>query len=306
MPAAPVFIAYVDLAVIVGRFVDSNLKAQSVEAQISQTGQALCEWMQSLDSNLRLSSSAAGASSPAHFDIQQLHVTYYAVVAMLYRARNSDDPLPTVAVLAGSTIAGIFEELLARDQVRHLGPVYTFYLLVASIALLSCYKYPNLWPVAQEDLRIISQAQEEMKKKWGSALGSIRSFDRMYEVTTNTQSIRASHPPATIDAPQALLLQDVPSVSCRLWEALQVEPTMLSLGNLLPTNRFQMANSEMDTLAQSRPQTLSHGLSATASGQLTIQGPLPYAPTDQLPTWPTDETFFGEYLFWDDLTMDPV
>jgi hypothetical protein len=262
--------------------------------------------MQSLDSTLRLSNSAVVASSPAHFDVQQLHVTYYAAVAMLYRARTSDEPLPTVAVLAGSTIAGIFEELLARDQVRHLGPVYTFYLLVASIALLSCYKYPNLWPVAQEDLRIISQAQEEMKKKWGSALGSIRSFDRMYEVTTKTQNTRAFKYPATIDAPQALLLQDVPSVSCRLWEPLQVEPTMLSSGNSLPMNRVRMANGELDALSQSQPQTLSHGLFATASAQLTVPGPLPYAPTDQLPTWPTDETFFGEYLFWDDLTTDMV
>ena len=190
---APVFVAYVDLAVIVGKFVNYSIRRAPVEAQITDTAQRLLRWVGDLPPMLRLharqvSQAGSHTSLIEPFNIQRLSITYYAAVSMLYRARTSDDPFPTAAAIAGSTIASIFEDFLARDLVRRLSPVYTFYLLVASVALLSCYGYKELWRNAEEDLRVISLAQEEMKKRWGSAKGSIRSFEKMYAVTVSLPS----------------------------------------------------------------------------------------------------------------------
>lgn len=181
---------------------------------------ALYRWIKTLPEPIRLSPRIQFLK-PYDFECRQIHVMFYVSLVLLHRPRTVTVPFSTAAVLAASTVAGIFEEFLARDKVRFLGPMFTFHLLAAAIALLPCYKYHDLWTYALKDIETIRQAQVEMALKWPSALGSIKSFEKMYEVTINTADRRSGPPETKLMRDQAIYFEDVDISLCGMWEILQ-------------------------------------------------------------------------------------
>ena len=207
-----------------------SLRPAVQEVQSSDTATPLRQWIQHLPESLRLSPYTSDDTGnrnakPYSFEGRQLHVMYFVALSLLYRSRNFEGSFPSTAVIAASTTAGIFEDFLARDEVRYLNPVFTFYLLVASITLLSCYRYPELRALAYDDLRIISQAQEELKKKWQSAVGSIQSFEKMYNAITAKQKKIMQPPQTHLEPSQAVFFAGMDTTLCRLWRATQEVPT---------------------------------------------------------------------------------
>jgi hypothetical protein len=63
---------------------------------------------------------------------------------------------------------------MVRDELRFLGPIYTFYCLTAGMAQLSCYRYPEIVDIAEENLSIMGRALEELSRRWPSAVGSLK------------------------------------------------------------------------------------------------------------------------------------
>ncbi|KAI1608724.1 fungal-specific transcription factor domain-containing protein [Exophiala viscosa] len=239
-----VFIAYVDLAVIVGRFVKAALNTESsLHSHATGTQESLSQWITALPRSLRLTQDGdAQILKPYSFEARQLHVLYYVAVVLLYRERTLGRPFSFAAVIASSTIAGIFSDLISRDEVRFLNPVFTFYALVAAIALLSCHRYTRLWTVAQEDLRVLAQVQEEMRWKWPSAGGSINTFQRMYQLTVSTlrQMDFVPEGSCTLTAEQAGLLGDVDSSLCRMWDVLMHQTAPDSASTAMPMDDFDI------------------------------------------------------------------
>ena len=80
----------------------------------------------------------------------------------------------TAALLASSFVAGIFEDFMARDELRFVGPIFTFYCLTAGMAQLSCYRHTGIIDIAEENLAIMGRALQELSKRWPSAVGSLR------------------------------------------------------------------------------------------------------------------------------------
>jgi hypothetical protein len=63
---------------------------------------------------------------------------------------------------------------MARDELRYLGPIFTFYCLTAGMAQLSCYRYSELVSLAEQNLNILARALEELSKRWPTAVGSLK------------------------------------------------------------------------------------------------------------------------------------
>lgn len=63
---------------------------------------------------------------------------------------------------------------MARDELRYLGPIYTFYCLTSGMTQLACYRYSGLVDLAEENLAIISRALQDLSKRWPSAVGSLK------------------------------------------------------------------------------------------------------------------------------------
>ena len=126
-----------------------------------------------------------------------------------------------VAIIASSFVAGIFEEFLARDELQFLGPIFTFYLLAAGIALVSTRRYPNVWPIAQQDLEILQSSLQELSKRWPSATGALKAMrnviDRALSAEPSSSPHRAAPPMDFLTTEQQLLFQSFPHDLCRLW-----------------------------------------------------------------------------------------
>ena len=273
-----IFISYVNISLITGRFTTNVLRKVPTKAHDSDIENALHRWIQTLPEPVRLVPRKVRGSLDSflnsyNFDCRQVHVLYLVNLILLYRSPTVDGPFPAAAVIASSTVAGIFEEFLARDEVRLLGPMFTFHLLAAAIALLSCHKYTELREIAEKDLKVIRQAQEEMKKKWPSAIGSIRSFERMHKLAvmkgTNGKHLSAMR----LTPSQTLLFQDIDIDLCRLWEPLQKAGIVTDL-----------YDPSWVTYSNEVSQVAPIGVSCTddLSGQPGITHHLPVGPLEQL------------------------
>ena len=226
-PHGMFFIAYVELSLIVGRLIRHETRKPYSKDLRCDIENSLYRWAKTLPDTLRLSSSKSHRQSESqrtsrsyNLESRQLHVLYLVIIIILYRLKTLQGPFPTAAVMAASAIGGVFEDFLARDEVRLLGPCFTFHVLAASITLLSCHKYPKLWALAQEDLKTLAQAQDEMKKKWPSALGSIGTFDRMYKLATTMQQRVVELPKSTLTTGQAGFFEDCDVTLCRMHDML--------------------------------------------------------------------------------------
>jgi len=246
-----------------------------------------------------------------HLESRQLNVLYFTTIILLYRSESVDGPFPMAAVMAASTIAGMFEDFLARDEVRFLGACFSFHLLAASIALLACHRYPHLWALAQEDLNILAQAQEEMKKRWPSAIGSIVSFERMLKLTMATQKQVPGGPEGSLTPHQTAFFDICDMALCRLYPALVQRPE--------ERESFPM---DMDKTSAAVVQTsggdnqLKH-MMTTFYSQGDHVGQAPFlGQADAADLLASDQMFqedalasngaMGDWLFWDQLNFNGV
>jgi hypothetical protein len=147
-----------------------------------------------------------------------------------------------------------------------------------------------------------------MKKKWASAIGSIRSFEKMFEVTVASSVGTQELPDQQLDATQSVLLSDIDKSSCRLWNAVQVT-------NNPPMNA---ANSTAFPNPHSHTTIEEHNLGLPAlpdssldRGNLVenviLEGEADWEAMffeDQPEGWQFNEHLFGGYLFWDELPAD--
>lgn len=60
---------------------------------------------------------------------------------MLYRSSVTGDMSTSVSVVAASFMGGICEEMLVRDDLRFLGPIFKFYVFAAVMVILNAQSY---------------------------------------------------------------------------------------------------------------------------------------------------------------------
>ncbi|KAI2103774.1 hypothetical protein LOZ04_005464 [Ophidiomyces ophidiicola] len=184
------FVPYVEISALLGELTQCYCRRSLSRQKRVSIENALYRWTRELPEPLRLFRKYNPAGdAPAHrlvlmpydFEARQLHVPYFITLAILYRPTSPSNLPSAAAILASSFIAGIFEDLAARDEIRFLGPVFTFYLLAAGVGLLSCFPYPHLWERAEQDLRIIYNSQKELAKRYPSAIGSLKALQSMLD-----------------------------------------------------------------------------------------------------------------------------
>ena len=317
------FIAYVDLSLIMGQFTQHQLRKGSSKDCTTTIEDSLYRWTKNLPDQLLLSSKSnpqmlsSQSPRPYNLECRQLNVLYLTTIILLYRSKTLGCPLPTAAVMAASTIAGIFEDFLARDEVRFLGPAFSFHLLAASIALLSCYRYPDLWALAHEDLEILTQAQEEMKKRWPSALGSIGSFDRMFKLTVATLKKVAGVPKSSLTPYQAVLLEVCDMNLCRMYSVLTQKDQFYDgrdQGDMLLTNSDRTSSGNVHVPGSDNQ--LKPVAAPFCSQANQVAAPPLLEQTDPAEDLAFDQMFQGEagssngaigdWLFWDQLALDGI
>ncbi|KAL5363710.1 fungal-specific transcription factor domain-containing protein [Aspergillus floccosus] len=182
---ADLFSAYVEICSILGQLTRHCRRNALNRDSRRSIYNSLYRWSRELTTGLRLFQSSSEIDGVPHpgpslsrynFEARQLHIPYFVCLIILCRPATQASTPSGATILASSYIAGVFEDFLARDEIRYLGSIFTFYLLAAGTGLLSSKRYPDIWEKARQDLQTIYISLEELAKRWPSATGALRAL----------------------------------------------------------------------------------------------------------------------------------
>ena len=108
---------------------------------------------------------------------------------------------------------------MARDQLRYLGPIFTFYCLTAGLAQLSCYRYSGLAGIAEQDLAIMARALDELSKRWATAVGSLKHLMDVREKVTQRPTL-GTYPDVNLPGTALQFFSDFGPDLCRMWQPI--------------------------------------------------------------------------------------
>ncbi|KAE8414382.1 fungal-specific transcription factor domain-containing protein [Aspergillus pseudocaelatus] len=166
------FIADISLARIMGELahkVSRNISPSQEETPIADL---LTDWMADLHPDLQLYDKN-GHRTAYQFPIVELHIQYFGAVILsqAMSCRFSKQWACSAACLiAANCIAGLYEEILYREQVCLLITMHSFWCLTAAIPLLY-YKPDNEEMEAQrkESLGVLCSVIEQLNHRFGIA-----------------------------------------------------------------------------------------------------------------------------------------
>ncbi|EXL64844.1 hypothetical protein FOPG_18913 [Fusarium oxysporum f. sp. conglutinans race 2 54008] len=207
---------------------------------------SLYRWATSLPQELQV----APSSQPTHsylanrhnLPARQLYLPYLTSLRVLSRMQPAHSGGSVTATLAVSFVARIFEDFLARDEIKVLAPISTRYCLISSMALVSVMPNKRLWDAVQPDLEILQLALTELSRRWRSAIGA----SKVLQNAINKRRQRNSSSTATlaIAASGALLASRCPPA---LWLPKSKFQSLFNPGNdALVTDPFMDPGEALD------------------------------------------------------------
>lgn len=145
---AHLFVAYVKIAGILGDLTQWYLRGCPEKTKKHSLFESqICDWIHDLPSELYIVDSS-GNYLPYDCDTRFLLIPYFTAIAVLYKPKlpstSSGGSRPTLSsTIASSCVARIFEDALARNDVRNGVAMQAIYLLIAGICQLSNYGERN-------------------------------------------------------------------------------------------------------------------------------------------------------------------
>jgi hypothetical protein len=138
-------------------------------------------WINQLTDDLRLYDEGGGRL-PYNRVASEVYLFYFVCIILLYLLpgphRNSL-LLCSASIIASSCIARLYEELLHHEDATYLLPIHGWVNLVAAVPQIYCIaKFPDLKPVCDEELDIITAVLTELYNKYPSAGPVIRKIAR--------------------------------------------------------------------------------------------------------------------------------
>ncbi|KAG8665352.1 hypothetical protein FPOAC1_010147 [Fusarium poae] len=212
---------------------------------------ALCCWTTSLPQELWVAPSnqppQSYFASSHNLPARQLYLPYFTSLIVLSRMQHSAGSLSVVATLAASFVARIFEDFLARDDIKVLAPISTRYCLISSMALVSVMPDKRLWDAVQPDLEVLQLALTELSKRWRSAIGASRALQNA--IKKRQQRMNNSTTELRMDSQNSLeYFKMIDLGYCRIWNTLsqQLSSTSLDIQQQMP-QPIQPLGDALDT-----------------------------------------------------------
>jgi hypothetical protein len=152
-----------------------------------------------------------------------LYLLYFTSISILYGPGPSADGCSAAAILASSCVARTLEDFLARDKLRYLIPTVPYYLLVAGLSQLACYRFPALLELTKSELNIIRSSLLELGKIWHSAREKLHILDRFLAIANSGSGSGAHADPVKhldISREQLSYFEMFPPELCPKWEII--------------------------------------------------------------------------------------
>lgn len=171
------FIAYVSICRLIGDIAQAQRRNLALEGYQEQSEVALRSWVRELPPAFRLFHQHRVA--PYNFQARQMFVPYLISIILLQRPFSTEQaPVSSASLLASSLVAGIFEDFASRDQLRYLGPAFTFYALAAGLMQLIGCRYEALRPASEDCHRVVRISLQQMGQRYGSAHSALRALTK--------------------------------------------------------------------------------------------------------------------------------
>jgi len=164
-----------------------------------------------------------------NFAARQLYVPYFTSLIIFSRFQRPPGSLTLTAILAASFVARIFEDFLARDELKVLAPIFTRHCLISSMALVSVMPYQRLWEAAQPDFKILQDALAELSKRWRSAIGASKALEN----AISKRQQRGCSTAALIHLDDENLVELFGMIDlgyCRMWDILNQQLNGMDIG----------------------------------------------------------------------------
>lgn len=216
---AKLFVAYVGICRLLGDITECRLRRKFSQARRTDFENALYRWIKELPTEFQLFRQSPDKSlSKYNFEARQLLLPYFVILIILHRPQSPDSMPSSASLVASSFVAGIYEDFLARDEFRYLGPVFAFYALAAGLSQLSACRYASLQQNALQELKIIEKSLQELSKRWGSSFGSLRALARVHEAVSRQSLLDSS--PEIVSAEVVPFFDSFGPQLCRRWYLL--------------------------------------------------------------------------------------
>jgi hypothetical protein len=205
---------------ILGDLTQSYLRKHGLQEQRKSLEDRLFRWVKTLPGHLQLCEQTGGRPlKPYSFEARQIHVQYFTVLVILNRPTDPKLAPSTASLLASSYVAGIFEDFMARDELRFLGPIFTFYCLTAGFTQLSSYRYSDMVHLAEENLNVMARALQELSTRWPTAIGSLKHLMDVREKVTQRPHI-GQFAEVNYSNTTAQFFSDFGPDLCRMWHPI--------------------------------------------------------------------------------------
>lgn len=172
---------------------------------------------------------------------------------------------------------------MARDELRYLGPIFTFYCLTAGMAQFSCYRYSGMLDLAEENLTIMARALEDLNKRWPTAVGSLKHLMDVREKVMQHPH-QGQFPEVYLPGTTAQFFSDFGPDLCRMWHPIHhrlaqsqpIAPRELEMAGILQglrTPNNQSLELDVGMNAAMQQQMMNNQLNGEASLEPTLLQP---------------------------------
>lgn len=212
---ARLFVSFVSICQLLGDVAQCYRRKCLTPSRRQDLENALYRWIKELPAEFHvLHKDRKDPVGSYNFEARQLLVPYFVILVILNRGPVAGSIPSTVSLVASSFVASIYEEFIARDEIRHLGPAFAFYALAAGLSQLSGYRYRSLGNAAEENFKTIRMSLELLSKRWGSANGALRALPEARKAVLRLSQY--SEPPASIPTNSLLFFSDFDVSRCNM------------------------------------------------------------------------------------------
>ncbi|KIX04742.1 uncharacterized protein Z518_05612 [Rhinocladiella mackenziei CBS 650.93] len=263
---AHLFVAFCSITRLLGDVTECIRRKTLSSTRLKDFENAVYRWIKELPDGFRLFLKSPRKLGPYNFEARQLLVPYFVLLIIMSKHSPTKDSAPSVPLVASSFVAGIYEDFLNRDEIRYLGPAFTFYALAAGLAHLSGYRYRSLKLETEESLDIILNSLTELKQRWGSAESISKALAEVKNLTLQSSSL--GYTPGSIPQGFVAFFDDFGPEICRMWNLVGQEVGL--------SNQTGSLHNDWDLLS---PQTRSNHLAPRNSHAITESRPDGVLPT---------------------------
>jgi len=217
------FVAYTKICCILGDLSEICSRGTMTWMKRQELERLLHEWPSQIPEHLRFPDRALNTevyvSLQTQLNLRQLHLPYLLSLAIIGRSLTNET-ISTQPMIAASFVAGIFRDFLARDEIKHLAPIFSRYCIASGFFLALLQPMTDLWSMCQPDMDVLRRALQELGERWKSARAGLRALDH-FVTLREKQSPRSLPRLMWLTNDQISFFNCLPREYCHIWDCLQ-------------------------------------------------------------------------------------